>query len=77
MFSWNIHTVIVTAGFRDKIFNTETVATLVRAISNEESKVRISVVEIFTAAIAQGAPSSFHGIFMLKYLQRAFNFETI
>jgi hypothetical protein len=59
-------------GFRDKIFDTNTVATLGRALGDGDSNVRSSVVKFFTAAIAQGELGCSHRIFILKYLQRAF-----
>jgi len=59
-------------GFRDKIFDTEIVAALGRALGDKESNVRRSAVEIFTYAVAQGALSYFYRIFILKYLQRGF-----
>lgn len=66
MLSRNIHTEIVIEGFRDKIFNTEIVTLLVTALGDKDSNVRISMIEIFTAAIAQGPLRCFHGIFVLK-----------
>ena len=58
---------MVAEGFRDKIFDTEIIAALVRPLLDDNySDVGISVVEVFTAAIAQGALSCFHGIFILK-----------
>jgi hypothetical protein len=41
-------------GLRDKIFDTETITILGRALGHEISDVRSGAVEIFTAAIAQG-----------------------
>ena len=65
--SWNIRTEIVTEGFRDKIFDAKIVAALVRALLGDRYSIDgKGVGEIFTAAIAQGAPRCFHGIFMLK-----------
>lgn len=49
---------MVIESFRDKIFDTDIFATLGRALSDEDSDVRSSAVNFFTAAIAQGAPSS-------------------
>jgi hypothetical protein len=72
LFSQDIHTEIFAEGIWDKIFHTETVATLGRALGDEFSNVRGSVVEFFTAAIAQGELGCSHRIFILKYLQRAF-----
>ena len=58
---------MVAEGFRDKIFDIEIIAALVRPLLDDNySDVGISVVEVFTAAIAQGALSCFHGIFILK-----------
>jgi hypothetical protein len=72
LFSQDIHTEIFAEGIWDKIFHTETVATLGCALGDEFSHVRGSVVEFFTAAIAQGELGCSHRIFILKYLQRAF-----
>jgi hypothetical protein len=72
LFSGDIHTEIFAEGIWDKIFDTETIATLGRALGDEDHYVRRSVVKIFTAAIAQGVLHCFHRIFILKYLQRAF-----
>jgi hypothetical protein len=72
LFSQDIHTEIFAEGIWDKIFHTETVATLGRALGDRDYNVRISVVEFFTAAIAQGELGCSHRIFILKYLQRAF-----
>jgi hypothetical protein len=41
--------------FRDRIFDTEIIAALGRALKDESSDVRSSVVKIFTVAMAQGA----------------------
>jgi len=62
-------------GFRDKIFNTEIIAALGRALSDKTSRydhLRISAVNFFTAAVAQGARHFFDGILIPKYLQRGF-----
>ena len=67
-FSQYIHTQISAEGVRDKIFNTETVAALRCSLCDEDYHVRRRVVELFTAAIAQGALHYFHRIFVLKYL---------
>ena len=72
MFSRIIHAEIVADGFRDKIFDTEIVVALVRALGDKDASVRISVAQIFTAALAQGAFCRFREIFMLKHSQRAF-----
>ena len=55
---------MVAEGFRDKIFNNELLTALVDALGDRRSS--ISVVEVFTAAIAQGVPHLFHEIFILK-----------
>ena len=72
LFLQDIHTEIFAEGFQDKIFDTETIATLGRALDDEVSDVRCSVFKIFTAAMAQGGAHCFYRIFILKYLQRAF-----
>jgi hypothetical protein len=72
LFSQDIHTEIFAEGIRDKIFDTETVATLGHALGDESDGIRISAVKIFTAAMAQGVLCCFHRIFILKYSQRAF-----
>ena len=50
-------------------------AALGQALGDENTDIRTGVVKIFTAAMAQGVISHLHGIFILNYLQRAF--ETI
>ena len=72
MFSWDIVTEIFTEGIRDKIFDTEIVAALGRALGHSDYSARSSTVEFFTAALAQGALLCFHGILSLKYSQRGF-----
>ena len=67
MFSRIIHTEIVTDGFRDKIFDTEIIVALVRGLGDKDAGVRISVAQIFTAALAQGGLRRSREIFMLKY----------
>jgi len=57
-------------GFRDKIFDTEMVVALGRALGDTSSIVRSKAVEMFTAAMAQGALRCFCGIFILQHLQR-------
>jgi len=64
----DMYTELFTEGLRDKIFDTEIIAALGRALSDETSYIRNSAVEIFTAAVAQGALRCFHGIFIPKYL---------
>ena len=59
-------------GFRDKIFDTEIVAAVGRALGDRSSGVRSSAVKIFTAAMAQGALRHFYSIFVPKYRQRGF-----
>ena len=46
-------------GLWDKIFVTETVTALGRALNDEDVEVRASMVTLYTAAMAQGAPSLF------------------
>ena len=72
MFLQDTHTEIFAEGFRDKLFDTETIATLGRALDDEDLFVKCSAVELFTAAMAQGGAHCFYRIFILKYLQRAF-----
>ena len=68
----DIYTNISAEVFRDKIFDTEIVAALGRALCHKESNIRSNAVDILTAALAQGALRCFYGIFMPKYLQRGF-----
>ena len=69
----DFHTEIFADGLRDKIFDTEFVAALGRALGDKDSNMRSSAVDIFRAAIAQGSFSSVCGVFrVLKYFQRAF-----
>ena len=56
--------------FRDKIFNTQIVAALRRALVDEDSIVQ--AVKFFIAAIAQGVLHCFCRIFIPKRLQRVF-----
>jgi hypothetical protein len=72
LFLWDIHIELFTEGFRDKIFDAEILTTLRCALSHESYYNGSGVVELFTAAVAQGAPQFFHGIFMPTYLQRGF-----
>jgi hypothetical protein len=53
-------------GIWDKIFDTETVAALGHALGDEDNDVRWSVVNFFTAAMAQGVLHRFHRIFIWK-----------
>ena len=46
---------ILPEGFRNKIFDTEIIAALERALNDEKDDIRSSTVHIFTAAISQGA----------------------
>jgi len=65
---------IFAEGFRDKIFDTETIAALLgRALRDNVDDVRTSVVKSFTAAMAQGAPHCFHATFVLKISQLHFD----
>ena len=67
------HTEIFADGLQDKIFDTEFVAALGRALADKDSNMRSSAVDIFRAAIVQGLFSSVCGVFIvLKYFQRAF-----
>ena len=59
-------------GFRDKIFDIETIDVLVGALLDKASLVRAEVVKFFIAAIAQGVLHCIRGIFIPKCLQRAF-----
>ena len=61
-FSWDINTEIFPEGTWDKIFDTEIVAALGRALGGSDSSASSSAVEIFTAALGQGALLCFHGI---------------
>jgi hypothetical protein len=65
-------TKIFAEGIWDKIFDTETIAALGRALQgalgDESFGVRRSAVKILTAAMAQGVLCCFHRIFKLKYL---------
>ena len=56
VFSWDIQTEMFAEGFRDKIFDTETVAALRRAllVAYNKASVRSEAVKFFIAAIAQG-----------------------
>ena len=51
----DIHTKVYTEGLWDKIFDTEMVAALGRALSDEDYFVRMSVLHAFTGVMAQGA----------------------
>ena len=66
------HTEIFVEGFRDKVFDTEIVVALGQALDDTSSIVRSKAVEMFTAAMAQGALRCFCGIFIPQYLQRTF-----
>jgi hypothetical protein len=57
---------------RDRMVDAEFVTELRRALGDKESYVRSSAIEIFTAAIAQRAPTSVFRVFILKYLQTVF-----
>ena len=63
---------MIAEGVRDKIFDAEIVSALGRALSDKDSNVGRSAINFFTAAIAQGAPRCFRGIFIPNHLQRAF-----
>lgn len=62
----DVHAEIFAEGSRDDIVDPEIVTALVRALGDEDSYVRRSAVNFFTATIAQGKLSCFHGIFVLK-----------
>jgi hypothetical protein len=66
LFSGDIHIEILTEGIWDKIFDTETIATLGHALGDEGDYVRWSAVKFFTAAMAQGVLHCFHRIFIFK-----------
>ena len=70
-----MQTNVFSEGFRDKIFNTEIIAALGNALSDKTSRynhLRISAVNFFTAAVAQGALRFFDGILIPNYSQRGF-----
>ena len=67
-----IQTEIFADDFRAKKFETGTVTRSVRVIGDRVSVLESEMVKFFIAAIAQGALRCFHGIFILKCLQRAF-----
>jgi hypothetical protein len=71
-FYGDILTEIFAEGFRDKIFNTDIVAALGHALTNETSDLGSSLVEFFTTAVAEGALPCFDRIFILKYWKRGF-----
>jgi len=68
---WNIHTEIFAEGVRHKIFDNGIVPAMRRELV-DLNFIRCSAVQFFIAAVAHGALSCFHGIFILKYWQRAF-----
>ena len=53
-------------GFRDKIFDTETVAALRHALADKAVVVRTEVIKFYIAAIAQGVLHCFRGIYIPK-----------
>ena len=65
-----VDTEIFAEGLGDKIFDPEIVTALVSALGDLDPYVRSSVVNLFTAATAQGAVRCFHGRMTLKYSQR-------
>jgi hypothetical protein len=69
----HIYTKIFAEGLRDKIFDTEIVAALGRALGDTVLNVRRSTANFFTAAVAQGALPSFHRTFILKSSQLDFD----
>jgi HEAT repeat protein len=62
LFSRDIRTEIVADDFWDKLFDTEILAALVHALSDEDSDIKRHVVKIFTSAIPRGTPHCFHNI---------------
>lgn len=62
MFSRNFRTEIVVEGFRDKVFFDAEISALVRALGDKNYNVRRRAVNFFTATIAQGTLSCFHGV---------------
>ena len=76
MFLQDIHTEIFAEGFRDKIFDTETIAAFIHALHDRGPDVRRSAVELLTAAMAQGGAHCFYRIFILNYWQRTLTFGT-
>ena len=71
-FLQDILTEIFAEGFRDKIFDTEMVSALGRALSDESDDLKNSAVEFFTAAVAQGMLCFFYEILIQKYSQSVF-----
>ena len=67
MFAWDIRTEIFAEAMRDKIFDTEIVVALGRAISHTSPDFSHSVINFFTAAVAQGADHGFRTIFILTH----------
>ena len=63
---WDVHAEIFVECFRDDIVDPEILIALVRALGDEDSYVRRSVVDFFTTTIAQGTLSCFHGMSILK-----------
>ena len=59
-------------GLWDKIIDTETVAALGHALSDEDWDIRASMVKFYAAAMTQGALHCFRGTFLSKYLQAVF-----
>jgi hypothetical protein len=70
LFLWNIHTKRLAEGFRDKIFDTQMVATLGHALSDKSSYVISGIVKILTVAVAQGVPYCFYRILIPKISRR-------
>jgi len=68
----DIHTGVFAEGSWDKIFDTKTIAALGHALSSKTYHLRSSVVNFFTAAVAQGVLHCCDGILIPKYLQRGF-----
>jgi hypothetical protein len=73
----SIHTEIITEGFRDKIFDTEMVPIIRRALSDEDDYFRSSVIEIVIAAIAQGALLRFFTGYSCQNIRRGVSGQDI
>lgn len=64
-FHGDIHTEIIGERVRNKKFDRDIMAALVRALSDEDSNIRRNMVGIFAAAVPQGVCHCYHGIFIL------------
>lgn len=72
IFYGDIYTDIFSEGFRDKIFDIETVTALGHALGHKDVDIRSSAVKILTAAVTQGVLCYFYRIFILNCSQRGF-----